>query len=262
MMNRKRILFCTIFNDGFIEGGLTMIYSLLKNVPNFSEYSHKIFVNDFSVLSNKNREKVRKLLPNIIFEDISQEVYSKIKIRHEKCRPSFLTIEIFNQRDYDIVCYFDADMLCIKDITDGLNKTKEYDFVAHCQREASSTNGGFLIIGKNILQSNTYERMIYYMNNVMLGDYISRLEDQEVLNAGLLDDFSWYDLTKLYNFRDFAKKDDWDGFEDAKIIHWSGAMPSIGEAPVPKPWNDNALDDKTTELWKKYRRNLTEEFGV
>ena len=100
------------------------------------------------------------------------------------------------------------------------------------------------------------------MNQVMLGDYISRLEDQEVLNAGLLNDFSWYDLRSMYNFRDFAKKGDWNGFETAKIIHWSGAMPKAGESPVPKPWFDNALDDKATEIWKDYNRRMKKEYVV
>mgnify|MGYP001239119731 CR=1 FL=1 len=261
-MNKKNILFCTIFNDGFIDGGLTMIYSLLKNVPNFLDYSHKIFVSDFCVLSTENRERVRKLLPNVIFEEINQDVYTKIRVRHENCRPSFLTIDIFKQRDYNIVCYFDADMLCVKDITEGVNKAKEYDFVAHCQRKVSTTNGGFLIIGKNILQSDTYERMIYYMNHVMLGDYISRLEDQEVLNAGLLDDFSWHDLTHSYNFRNFAKHGKWSGYEDAVILHWAGAMPAAGEDPVPKPWSENALEDKATDIWREYNTNMKNEFEV
>ena len=262
MLNKKNILFCTIFNDGFIDGGLTMIYSLIKNVPDFLEYSHKIFVSDFCKLSDKNREKVKNLLPEVVFEEVTQDVYAKIKVRHEHCRPSFLTIDIFNQKEYDIVCYFDADMLCVKDITDGINKAKNYDFVAHCQREASTTNGGFLIIGKNILQTNTYERMISYMNQVMLGDHISRLEDQEVLNAGLLDEFTWYDLSHSYNFRDFAKKNDWDGFKDAKIIHWSGAMPKLGQTAVPKPWSDNALDDEATDIWREYNTNMKKEFEV
>jgi lipopolysaccharide biosynthesis glycosyltransferase len=262
MSYKKNILFCTIFDDGFIDGGLTMIYSLTKNVPDFLNYSHKIFVSDFCILSDENRDKVRKLLPDVIFEEVNQEVYSKIKVRHEHCRPSFLTIDIFKQREYDIVCYFDADMLCVKDITEGLEKAREYDFVAHCQRNASTTNGGFLIINNNILQSNTYERMIYYMNNVMLGNYISRLEDQEVLNAGLLDEFKWFDLTKLYNFRDFAKKGDWSDFEKAKIIHWSGAMPKAGEMSVPKPWHENALKEKATDIWRKYNTDMKKEFKL
>ena len=74
MLNKKNILFCTIFNDGFIDGGLTMIYSLIKNVPDFLEYSHKIFVSDFCKLSDKNREKVKNLLPEVVFEEVTQDV--------------------------------------------------------------------------------------------------------------------------------------------------------------------------------------------
>ena len=66
----------------------------------------------------------------------------------------------------------------------------------------------------------------------------------------------------MYNFRDFAKKGDWDNFEDAKIIHWSGAMPKIGQTAIPKPWNDNALEDKATDIWREYNTKMKKEFKV
>tara|TARA_R100001377_G_C3185599_1_gene108408 strand:+ start:87 stop:875 length:789 start_codon:yes stop_codon:yes gene_type:complete len=262
MINKKKILFCTVFDDGFIEGGLNVIYSLIKNVPNFLDYSHKIFISDFCKLSDENIKKIKKLLPDVIIEKNNQEVYKKVNVMHKKSRADFNCLEMFNQKDYDIVCFFDADMLCVKDITDGIKLAEQYDFVAHCQSKVSTCNSGFMIIGKNILMSDTYERMISFISNNMLGNYVSRLISQEVMNARLIDNFSWYDLTHSYNFRNFAKWNNWDGYEDATMIHWAGAMPGSGQTSVPKPWNDNALDDKATKLWLEYRDECLKEFGV
>ena len=69
-------------------------------------------------------------------------------------------------------------------------------------------------------------------------------------------------LGMIYHIRDFAKKNDWDGFKDAKIIHWSGAMPKLGQTAVPKPWSDNALDDEATDIWREYNTNMKKEFEV
>ena len=39
-------------------------------------------------------------------------------------------------------------------------------------------------------------------------------------------------------------------------------MPKVGQAPVPKPWNDNALEDDATNIWREYNTNMKKEFEV
>ena len=104
-MNNKIVLTMG-FDDRFFKGGAVMIHSLKKHLSNFDSFDFKVFYcDDVCKLSEENKNKLRKIHPDIIFEKINQPAYANCEMMYEKHRASFLSIECFNQTDYDKVVF-------------------------------------------------------------------------------------------------------------------------------------------------------------
>ena len=79
----KNILFTTHLDDKFIDGALVMIYSMKKNVKDFMEYPIRVLhSSSISELSVENREKIKKLVPHVQFEDIYNESYINAAVHY------------------------------------------------------------------------------------------------------------------------------------------------------------------------------------
>ena len=107
----KNILFTTHLDDKFIDGALVMIYSMKKHVKDFMEYPIRILHSTaISGLSEENQDKIRKIVPHVIFEDINNDVYNNAPVEYPKHRVAFLSLECFRSTEYDKVFFFDCDM--------------------------------------------------------------------------------------------------------------------------------------------------------
>ena len=110
----KKILLCTAANDKYIEGILVMLYSMKKNISRFEDCHVKIFCHEeLCKLSGPNRLKIKKIVPEVEFEESFSETSIALYMRDNSHihLPSWLTIEAFRQTGFDKVIFFDVDML-------------------------------------------------------------------------------------------------------------------------------------------------------
>lgn len=256
-------LFCTAFDDGYLLGAAVMMYSLHKNINNFSQYEVRIFHNDdICYLSANSRKWLSKIFPNIIFTYIDQKAYLNAHGRPTKPRVFYLALECFRQFGFEKVLYFDVDMLCLSDFTNILND--DFDFAA-CDDTVDCLNinslyksegfpltshwinAGFYIVGKKFINNQYYQELI----DIALSEPELPQEDQTILNLFLKNKkFKYYCLPFNYNHRTlkwckvFKHKGD---IADVKIIHFTG----------PKPWifsqsSDYRFDSIYFDIWKTY----------
>jgi len=258
----KNTLFITHLDDKFIDGALVMIYSMKKHVKDFMKYPIKILHSSvISELSTENQEKIRKLVPHVKFEDIYNEVYINAPVQYPKHRVAFLSLECFRPTTYEKVFFFDCDMLCINDISDGIENAPN-DFVSGCGGSTSDINCGLMVIGKEWLNEDVYDKMVDCVRTMG----VTRLFTQHMINYVvpefnlLSDDYNWKvapssesdRLTHGYGITD-----------DTKIIHWAGALPNTGEdrKPNPKPWEEDEDSNVLSKLWYKYKKEMLEEIN-
>ena len=259
----KNILFMTHLDDKFIDGALVMIYSMKKNVKDFMEYPMKILNSSaISDLSVENREKIKKLVPHVEFEDIYNQSYMDAPVQYPKHRVAFLSLECFRPTEYEKVFFFDCDMLCIRDISEGI-ETAPNEYVSGCGGSIDDINCGLMVIGKNWLSEEVYNALIECVNT--MGQ--TRLFTQHMINRVvpkfnlISDDYNW----KVAPHTDSNRVIHEYGITDTtKIIHWAGALPdtSQGRKPYPKPWEEKEDANVLSELWYKYKKEMLEELNV
>jgi len=253
----KNILFTTHLDDKFIDGALVMIYSMKKNVKDFMEYPIKVLYSSvISELSVENREKIKKIVPHVEFEDIYNESYINAPVQYPKHRVAFLSLECFRPVEYEKVFFFDCDMLCINDISDGIENAPN-DFVSGCGGTTSSINCGLMVIGKEWLNGNVYDKMV----DCVMTMGVTRLFTQHMINHVvpsfnlISDDYNW----KVAPTTDSNRKITKYGITDTtRIIHWAGALPDQNRKPFPKPWEQKRDSNSLTELWYQYKDEMLE----
>ena len=258
----KDILFTTHLDDNFIDGALVMIYSMKKNVKDFMEYPIRVLhSSSISELSAKNREKIKKLVPHVQFEDIYNESYINAPVQYPKHRVAFLSLECFRPIEYDKVFFFDCDMLCIWDISEGIEESPN-EYVSGCGGSPTDINCGLMVIGKSWLSEDVYNKMVECVNTMGR----TRLFTQHMINHVvpsfnlISDDYNW----KVAPTTDSNRKITEYGITDTtRIIHWAGALPdtSKGRKPYPKPWEENRDSNSLTELWYRYKDEMLEEIN-
>lgn len=260
----KNILFTTHLDDNFIDGALVMLYSMKKHVKDFMEYPIKIMHSTtIAGISEENQNKIKKIVPHVEFEDINKDEYINAPVQYPKHRTAFLSLECFRATTYDKVFFFDCDMLCVNDISEGI-ETSPNDMVSGCGGSPNSINCGLFIVGKEWLKDEVYTNMV----NSIKKYGITRLFTQHMINDAipqfnlLPDGYNWkvspqVDLSRITQGYNVNK--------ETKIIHWAGALPDKNHKPrppYPKPWQDNEDSNPVTKLWYQYKKEMLKEIKL
>jgi len=213
----NKFLLTTVCNDDYALGAQVMIYSISKNLKNFKECDIKVYYNDkISPLSKDNKLKIKSIGPNIILEHVDESKYFNAKVPYHQGREAgsksaYLTLESFNELDYDKVIMFDVDMLCIKDFSELF--TSNYEFGIF------NRNTGFVVLGKTVRTQEIYNNLISKINSHN-GDFM----DQGIIGNTL--SYLFESLPSIYN----EYKPLWHFNEDTRILHWA-------HFDYLKPWN-------------------------
>ena len=254
----KDILFTTHLDDNFIDGALVMLYSMKKNVKDFMNYPIKIMHSTkIAGISEENQNKLKKLIPHLQFEDINRDEYINAPVQYPKHRTAFLSLECFKSTKYNKVFFFDCDMLCVKDISEGI-KNSPLDQVSGCGGSPSDINCGLMVIGKKYLNENTYKALIESITRFGT----SRLFTQHMINY-IIPSFNL--LPNEYNWKVAPNSDstriihEYVMNDKIKIIHWAGALPNSHNKIYPKPWQENEDTNPLTKLWYEYKKEMIKE---
>ncbi len=276
-------LFCTACDDAFVPGCKVMLYSMHQHIPNFARHPVKIFFdNELAPLSQANQDALRRVSPNVTFEEAQSQVYQDTEIETERYSMgmAYLSLEAFRQTDFDSVLYFDTDMLCLGDISDILPLSAEYDFVA-CEfgradgqgrwaarlgprhgrwgrrkwfgvwgRRMLKINCGLFLVGRRQITDANYRALLKLVRRTR-GK--RKLLDQWVINTHFgRKDLSLYLLPNEYNWRALERLET-HPLDDIKIIHYSGYTQRL------KPWEPGApSDQKAYRLWRDYAERVEE----
>ena len=104
-------VFCTLFDSNYLDKGLTLYYSMVKNIPNFRLYVFAFDDKCYEILKKEN-------LPNLIIVPLSDfESKELLKVKRERthaeycwtCSPWIIKY-VFNHFNEKICTYIDADM--------------------------------------------------------------------------------------------------------------------------------------------------------
>ncbi len=202
-----KILFTTVCNDEYAIGGHVMLYSMRKYIKNFDQYDVNIYYNnEFASLSQKNQDTFKLIFPNVRFVHVNKECYFNSKLppagnRAQGCKAAYLTLESFQEIDYDKVIMFDVDMLCIDDISEL--------FDSNIQFGIHHRNTGFVVLGNRFRNQQIYEMLT---NNIYSHD--GQFMDQGIINNLLGQHFET--LPRDYNCYPLSLMD-----QNSKILHWA-----------------------------------------
>jgi len=261
----QKILITMAFNDGFIDGGLAMIYSLKKNFKDIEKYDFKIYCNDtFCKLSEDSRNKIRKIHNKIEFVNRCSPRYMRYEIRGEEpWRAALMMLEAFNETEYDKVLFYDADMLCISDPSKDIIDCP-LDKISGCGTAATGINTAFVVIGKKYLGYNIWDKLMSHGGNSV------RLMDQQIVN-------SYFPKPETFNILPYDHNWTLQRFDyklssdNIKCIEWSGGSYIQGSAKrfLVKPWEDysnfdgkryySMKDIEANKIWWKYNNEMREK---
>jgi lipopolysaccharide biosynthesis glycosyltransferase len=257
-----RILFTTVCNDDYALGGQVMLYSMRKNIKNLDNCDFKIYYNnEFASLSQENQDKFKKIMPNIIFEHVNKECYFNSKLppagnRAQGCKAAYLTLESFNETEYDKVIMFDIDMLCVGDLSDLFNN--DIQFGIH------NRNTGFVVLGKKYRNEEIYKDL-----TSKIYSHDGQFMDQGIINKTFASIFQ--SLPKIYNQYPLSTIND-----DTRILHWAhydhikpwvldewrdkvNLFQDVPPYPHPNKQTGNVpiLTDKPAfDLWEDYKKEM------
>jgi lipopolysaccharide biosynthesis glycosyltransferase len=248
---------CTICDDKFTPGLITMLYSFLKHNPWFNKEVIVLYDDVYSPISESNRSLINNVYNNVVFKPVIRTDYEQLisvfkknaKGRENVLRliPSLFTFEIFSVcAQYDTLVYLDSDMIIRKDISELFNMKESivvtpdagvYDLNKHVR----TFNGGFMVLnGGNDLVKHKMG-LINYANSMRT----MVLADQTIMNSY----FAKHKLTYLDSRYNCLKRCFSDGnfnkFDDnIKIVHYVGAKPWI-----PSKLAMEAKYKKIENLW-------------
>lgn len=260
----KNYALCTICDDKFIPGLLTMIHSFTRHNRWFNKEIIVLYDNVYSKINDDNKKLVNQLYNKVVFRKVESEDYSKLielfksssNGRESILRliPSLFTFDIFEISDnYDTLVYLDADMLVTDDISELFSigdvsivvtpDAGEYDI----NRIYTVFNGGFMVINTDGDMSKHKQRLIEYACNMKS----MVLADQTIMNK-YFDNKNIVYLNSNYNCLKRCFPDTrFDTYiKNIKIIHFVGA----------KPWISSTL---TRELvYKKLEQMWFNEYSI
>jgi lipopolysaccharide biosynthesis glycosyltransferase len=233
----KRYALITILNDDFMEAFPAFINSFLDTNKWFDGDLIILYSDDFAPLSERNRVIAQRFYYKTIFQGISDSRYNILisRLKEKRFTASLLTLEVFNQPDYDKVLYLDVDMLIVGDVrsvfqlpqdvivTPDSRTYEEHNFIKR-PTDQVRFNGGFICVDKNFMSPAHFANMVRLSGTVEM-----RLGEQELLNA-YLGQHTLFMLGTNYNvlkrcFPNRAKEDLKRMLPRIKIIHYVGEKP-------------------------------------
>ena len=263
----QKILITMAFNDGFIDGGLAMVYSLKKNFKDIDKHDFKIYYSpSFCPLSEENQGKLKAIHDKIEFVDGSHERYMRWEIvGDDSFSASFLTLESFKEDGYDKVVYYDADMLCISDPSEDILNAP-LDKVSGCGSSNTGINCGFIVIGKKYLGIDVWDNLMSHGPNKV------RLLEQQIINSYFPKPGAFHILPYEHNWT-LQRFDYKLSSENIKSIQWSGGSFIIGSGKkfLVKPWEDycnfdeskyfSMKDIEANKIWWEYNNEMREKYS-
>jgi len=196
--------FATVVTEGYMDYALVALDSLKKNsgfdIPCYVFCGNHPECNWLSI--EKRKKELEFIYDNLIFKEVDYPEY----LKNDKKWPHYWSHEVFKIRDYDRVIFYDADIICLKDITD----IPEVDLGFTWEAARDQYYAGFFVVGKSYLNDELYESLMKHHQNPKTWG-----KDQAVYN----EHFDKKQITELdlkYN----AVNDKSDQIEDVRVLHY------------------------------------------
>lgn len=265
---KTRMAFCTVLNDDFVPGFFVTLQSLLDKNQWF-DFDYYIFYSDeYSPLSDRNKELILNIYPKVIFKPIDENKYGHIwhetKVRlntPDRLKPAFFIIDAFSLYDYDRVVALDADLLILGDLTElidieaGFAACQAVDYDKKQNREFF--NSGVMVINRPVLSPDVYNKLLSHQISKNYKRSFGKA-DQAILN----DFFNMDDIFILPEHLNTTKRkyrDDWVldapaiASSDAVILHYVGEKPWVSVKSKPEEYQYS----KAEYLWSQCFKNVS-----
>ena len=240
----------TVINDDFVPYFIMWLKSLLQYNPWFHFPFVVVWNPVYSPLSEESRQLIRSVYPNVQFQEADHQPYEKfLASTPAKFLAALFTLEAFNLTSYDRVVFFDADMLCLGDVSElfttaeplaacmtGSDMQKKEIF-ARIKKTNTAFNSGMMSIGKAYLSDKIYRSFF----DCPYDDFA----DQEILNK-IFQKIPLYYLPHEYNYNAKFFWDDQHRDSRVRILHYAG------EKPLTHP------DLPRMNIWFEHRKMLEE----
>ncbi len=272
MDDNVKIACCSTLNDLYFNGFLTFFYSLITNTPSFN-YPYYIFT--WGDLSEKNISLLKNIYSNFIIRNINNSDYegceynTKWRTWDINCINRF---EIFTLEEYDRVIFFDADLLCIKNIENLFKENVEFgacelprylevDHPSVFNKKLKSFNGGLMSISKKYLNNKTKKNLI----DIAFSKKWTN--DEPILN-------SYFNNTKVTFLSKQYCTLTYDlthtTFNAAKILHFIGVNKPWHVGTINKKYDNNIFRTvnnsmllmKVDNLYQQYYNNMKKQYGL
>lgn len=259
---RADTLFTTVCNDRFTNALALLLWSIKLHNPGFD---HPLKVYHKGDLLPENQDRIRRIYPNTVFDNVSKEEY-RGKINH------YLALEAFREEDPERVVFIDSDIICIGDISrlakleHALGAALDYDvrfpwfFKAPFPLSLGvRINTGVFTLGRKYRNRATYDAL-YGLLDRFPATYVKGMawSDQGVMNRYFRTSAKFI-LPYQYNARKnlFPNPKFAGGAERAlhgvRLLHYGGACkPFLGGLKNAPPGNKNHKYSKLHEIYYQY----------
>lgn len=222
-------------NAEYIPGAISFFNSLLYNNKNFN-LPFLIYIwddYDYSFLT--------KIYSNIKFKKILLKPQSNIKNKFREWNYNvFVKLELFKEINYDLIYFFDFDIIVNSNIDDFFSLKCDFGAVKapicsykYLFNVDDYFDAGVLIIGKKYINLETYNRLKELS-----------LKKEWAGNEPLLNDFFYKKTTFLSKKFNTLTVDTIENINDSSVFQYVGSQ---------KPWHEGAFSKKYTN--KALRNN-------
>ena len=221
-------VFCTLFDSNYLDKGLTLYYSMVKNIPNFRLYVFAFDDKCYEILKKEN-------LPNLIPISLQEfETEDLLKVKQERtsaeycwtCSPWVIKYVLDNY-DERICTYIDADMKFFSSPQVVFDEMKE--------RNAS------IIIVPHRFKSDEEEREAYNKVGSYCVEFNAFVKDNDGLKA-----LNWW-AERCLEWCYYAVPGTTEWYGDQKYLNvfperFKGVMVCDHYGVGLAPWNINLVD--------------------
>lgn len=248
-INLSRNVLVTVVNDKFIDYFEVFFHSLKTHNPWLNCPLTVVWSKKLSPLSDESRKRIESIWPVVRYHEVDETRYRVFLVQTpEHMLPALFTLECFNMPEWDKVVFFDADMLCLGDVSElfktdvaigicpsGNDRIRKHRLAGGWHIRAGM-NTGVLVLGKKYRNQEVYEKLFTYKSG--------QVADQDVLDNY----FRWrpvYCFDHKYNYHAQFFWDEYGEMDDVRILHYAGAKP----LEHPK--------EQRMQQWFHYRNSLS-----